>query len=118
MIETRDSGLLVNVTKYLVMEVVDNIEAEHASCDDMKSGYEARFCSDDVLYIITAQPSTNSRLKFMGWSYACKRHLTKLVLEFAVRMAEKHLDIEYDEWNDEQVELENQIENHLPLTSE
>jgi len=104
-----DDQLLVDITKYVDVATVEDVGAEHASCDDMKSGYEAGFCMD-VLYLITAKYSTERRLQFHGWSYACERHLTKLVLEFALRMEEKHLDVDYDEWNDDQEDIERQLE--------
>jgi len=106
---TGEYQQLVDVTRYVDIATVEDVEAEHASCDDMRSGYEAGFCMD-VLYLITAKYSTDRRLQFHGWSYACERHLTKLVLEFALRMEEKHLNVSYDEWCDEQSDIERQLE--------
>lgn len=117
MIDTRNGEVLVNVTKYLSVVELEEEESHNINCDDMYSGDSAGFCTE-ILYLIQAQYSRDSRLVFHGYSYACKRHLIKLVLEFAVRISEKYLNVEYDKWNEEQVELENQIENHLPLTNE
>lgn len=69
------------------------------SCDDMKSDYEQLFCGNH-LYMITAKDSDDHRMQYGGWSYTCDRHFNKLVMEFALKMEEKQLDVDFAVWED------------------
>jgi hypothetical protein len=77
------------------------------SCDDLAhEEWEQGFCDESELYCLTDARDLPFVHKHNGWSYACKRHLRKLVFEFALAIEEKCLDHEFDVYCDKLNEQE------------